>query len=71
MNFAECSLSQLTQDLEVTDARASDEAALWAHMVERKVPGRAGRASAQGRRAHCEVVVAPLLARICGYSLPV
>lgn len=73
MNLAECSLSQLTQNLEVADPRASDEAVLWAHMVERKVSGRAGRASAQGRRAHGEavIVVVPLLARICGRSLSI
>lgn len=71
MDFTECSLSQLTQDLEIADPRASDKAVLWAQMLEGKVSGRAGRASAHGRRAHGEAMVAPLLAIDCGCSLSV
>lgn len=66
MDFTKCSLSQLTQDLEVSDARAPDEAVLWAHMLESKVSRRAGRARADGRCAHGEVVLAHSIARICG-----
>lgn len=69
MDFTKCTLSQLTQDLEIPDARAANEAVLWAHMLDSKVSRRAGRASSQGRCGHGEVVMPHLLARICGCSV--